>query len=209
MHSKLGPLGGRSGLRPLIGFRKHQEGTTPSSTSDSDPSSRKSDLGPEAALVIALLRPTRHQPSSNDCMTMNRSPMQVRRSSSGNKGVKSWYATRAWLGVWEDAVDDVVERADRRLPMSDRGEGKMDERKKGREGRVGITIEDRMDVRRTVLDSLWCRMVSLRVAGAVRARAFSGRTISEVIFRREKVVLGKSLDEGCFSEVCSPPLVDP
>lgn len=80
---------GLSTRRPLTGLIKHQAGTTPSSISLSDvvPCCLKSDFGADKNVPCSF--PTRHHPSSNDCMRVSCSPGDEISNSSGSTGLNS------------------------------------------------------------------------------------------------------------------------
>ena len=106
---------GRSGWTPFAGLTKLHAGTTPSSMLGSGSLSLvvadgKRVLGPKAAKKAGLSRPTTHQPSSNDCRSVRRSPRWVRRSSSGRTGLNNWRTFRevpreAWTVEMVEHVD--------------------------------------------------------------------------------------------------------
>lgn len=104
---------GLSARRPLTGLRKHHAGTTPSSTSFS---STRAVLNRDLALCTkdAFSRPTTHQPSSNDCTTVNCSPRRTR-SSSGRTGSYIWRTRRIVPNVSVESKEEVFDMTEKRF----------------------------------------------------------------------------------------------
>ena len=180
---------GLSTRSPLTGLIKHQAGTTPSSILLSDVAScLKSDFGTSGRDVLRSF-PTRHHPSSNDCMIVSCSPGVEISNSSGSTGLNNCRTLRLVPIVWPCVLFEPHEDTEKRFcPLA-----VLKNESRNREIRLAL-CSGMLEVAAIANEngfgmfSACCLNASSSTCSPCRRIAFSGTVIEESMRLREKFV---------------------